>query len=49
MNPIATVDVPSRNSDIVSLTLRPYARSTAMKMIEPIGRAMNASANTANE
>lgn len=48
-NATATVEVPSRNSAIVSLTPRPWARSIAMKMIEPNGRATNASAKMPNE
>ena len=33
----------------VSLTPRPYSRSTVMKIIDPIGRAMNASEKTMKE
>src|SRR3954454_19374768 len=40
---------PSRNKAIVSFTPRPCRRSTAMKMTEPIGRAMKASEKTAKE
>ncbi len=46
---MATVELPSRNSVMVSFTPRPYARSIAMKMTVPIGRATKASAKMANE
>ena len=45
----ATVEPPSRNSAMVSLTPRPYARSIAMKMTVPNGRATKASAKIAKE
>ena len=42
------VAVPSRNSALVSLTPRPQRDWIFMKSTVPNGRAMNASANTAN-
>ena len=44
-----TVELPSRNSAIVSFTLRLKWRWMAMKTSVPIGRAMKASAEMAKE
>ncbi len=43
------VEPPSRNNAMVSFTPRPWLRSIHMKISEPIGRAMKASANSPNE
>ena len=43
------VDVPSRNSAIVSLVPRPKRRWISMNSTEPNGRAMNATEKIAND
>ena len=46
---ITAVEKPSSSRAEVSLTPRPYSRSTVMNIIDPIGRAMNASEKTMKE
>jgi hypothetical protein len=43
------VEVPSRNSEAVSLVPRPKRRWSAMKAMVPIGRAMKANEKTTKE
>ena len=46
---ITAVEKPSSSRAEVSLTPRPYSRSTVMKIIDPIGRAIYASEKTMKE